>query len=206
MIHEVVEVRTPASKLVYRSLTSVIQQERLPNGTLGACLIHIARKFKEIVKIGKEAKILQHSKAVEAATKLGEIFHIEHDLSYTTVEEKAAQWRLRLKPLVDEFYRFIGEIKHPIGKLRVAINHALNQKERVYQIFEHSELPLDNNHDEQLIRLTTIGRKNYLFAKTKAGANAIWYTFIQTAKLNQLKVREYLEYLLLAFAWTEKLV
>ena len=52
----------------------------------------------------------------------------------------------------------------------------------------------------------TIGRKNYLFAKTEAGAeaNAIWYTFIQTAKLNQLKVREYLEHLLSAFAWTEK--
>ena len=184
---------------------SAYQQERLPNGTLEACLIHIARKFKEIVKIGKGAKILQHSKAAEAATKLGEIFHTEHDLSYTTGEEKAAQRRLRLKPLLDEFYRFIGEIKHPIGKLRVAINYALNQKERVYQIFEHGELPLDNNHDEQLIRPTTIGRKNYLFAKTEAGAeaNAIWYTFIQTAKLNQLKVREYLEHLLSAFTWTE---
>lgn len=184
---------------------SAYQQERLPNGTLEACLIHIARKFKEIVKIGKGAKILQHSKAAEAATKLGEIFHTEHDLSYTTREEKAAQRRLRLKPLLDEFYRFIGEIKHPIGKLRVAINYALNQKERVYQIFEHGELPLDNNHDEQLIRPTTIGRKNYLFAKTEAGAeaNAIWYTFIQTAKLNQLKVREYLEHLLSSFTWTE---
>ena len=184
---------------------SAYQQERLPNGTLEACLIHIARKFKEIVKIGKGAKILQHSKAAEAATKLGEIFHTEHDLSYTTGEEKAAQRRLRLKPLLDEFYRFIGEIRHPIGKLRVAINYALNQKERVYQIFEHGELPLDNNHDEQLIRPTTIGRKNYLFAKTEAGAeaNAIWYTFIQTAKLNQLKVREYLEHLLSAFTWTE---
>ena len=184
---------------------SAYQQERLPNGTLEACLIHTARKFKEIVKIGKGAKILQHSKAAEAATKLGEIFHTEHDLSYTTREEKAAKRRLRLKPLLDEFYRFIGEIKHPIGKLRVAINYALNQKERVYQIFEHGELPLDNNHDEQLIRPTTIGRKNYLFAKTEAGAeaNATWYTFIQTAKLNQLKVREYLEHLLSSFTWTE---
>lgn len=44
---------------------SAYQQERLPNGTLEACLIHIARKFKEIVKIGKGAKILQHSKAAK---------------------------------------------------------------------------------------------------------------------------------------------
>ena len=47
--------------------------------------------------------------------------------------------------------------------------------------------------------------QNFLFAKTEAEAeaNAIWYTFIQTAKLNHLKVREYLEHLLSAFAWTE---
>ncbi len=91
-----------------------------------------------------------------------------YGLSYTTVEEKAVQ-RLRLKPLLDEFYRFIGEIKHPIGKLRVAINYALNQKERVYQIFEHGELPLDNNHDEQLLRPTTIGRKIPCMRKPKLG-------------------------------------
>ena len=56
------------------------------------------------------------------------------------------------------------------------------------------------------INFWSIGRKNYLFAKTEAGAeaNAIWYTFIQTAKLNQLKVHEYLEPLISAFVWTEK--
>ncbi|MGZ9850980.1 IS66 family transposase [Limosilactobacillus ingluviei] len=47
------------------------------------------------------------------------------------------------------------------------INYALNQKERVYQIFEHGELPLDNNHDEQLIRSTTIGRKIPCLRKPK---------------------------------------
>ena len=32
--------------------------------------------------------------------------------------------------LLDEFYRIVGEVKHLIGKLRVAINYALNQKAR----------------------------------------------------------------------------
>lgn len=58
--------------------------------------------------------------------------------------------------LLDKFYRIVGEVKH---KLLVTINYTLNQKERVYQIFEHGERSLDNNHDEQLIRPTTIGRK-----------------------------------------------
>ncbi|MDA9378597.1 transposase [Limosilactobacillus reuteri] len=33
-------------------------------------------------------------------------------------------------------------------------------------------MPLDNNHDEQQIRPTTIGRKNYLFTKSEVGAKA----------------------------------
>ena len=42
-----------------------------------------------------------------------------------------------------------------------------------------------------------------LIAKNEAGANVIW-TFIQTVKLNQLKVCEYLDHLLPDFAWIEK--
>lgn len=97
-------------------------------------------------------------------------------------------------------------MKKPIGRLKTAINYALSQKQRVYQIFDHGEMPLDNNHDEQQILPTTIGRKNYLFTKSEVGAkaNAMWYRIIQTAKLNKLRVREYLEYLLEAFAWTDQ--
>ena len=60
-------------------------------------------------------------------------------------------------------------MKKPIGRLKTAINYALSQKQRVYQIFDHGEMPLDNNHDEQQIRPTTIGRKNYLFTKSEVG-------------------------------------
>ncbi|QLL77132.1 transposase [Limosilactobacillus reuteri] len=50
---------------------SAHQQSRLPNGFLGACLIHVMRKFKELVKIGKGAKALEHSEAAKAVEKLG---------------------------------------------------------------------------------------------------------------------------------------
>ena len=98
--------------------------------------------------------------------------------------------------MLDEFYEFISKIKKPIGRLKTAS----------VQNFDHGEMPLDNNHDEQQIRPTTIGRKNYLFKKSEVGAkaNAMWYRIIQTAKLNKLRVREYLEYLLEAFAWTDQ--
>nr|WP_229410069.1 IS66 family transposase [Limosilactobacillus reuteri] len=46
------------------------------------------------------------------------------------------------------------------------INNALNLKARVYQIFEHCDLPLHNNHDEQQIHSTTLVRKNKSVHKT----------------------------------------
>ena len=64
---------------------------------------------------------------------------------------------------------------------------------------------MHNNHNEQLIRPTTLIRKNSLFAKPTAGAkaNAIWYSIVQTAKLNHLDVFKYLETLLSAFTKRE---
>ena len=72
-------------------------------------------------------------------------------------------------------------------------NSALNWKKS----YEIGELPLSNNPVEQAIRPATLVRKNSLFATTVAGAkaNAIWYSLIQTAKLNGLDVSKYLNYL-----------
>lgn len=52
------------------------------------------------------------------------------------------------------------------------------------------------NHNEQLIRPTTLIRKNSLFAKStaRAKANAIWYSIVQTlAELKDL-VKQGVEY------------
>lgn len=81
--------------------------------------------------------------------------------------------------------------------LRAAINNAVKLRHRVYRVFENGQLPLSNNALENKIRFTTIIRKNCLFAKSVAGAeaNAVYYTLIVTAKLNQLNVYKYLKYL-----------
>lgn len=67
----------------------------------------------------------------------------------------------------------------------------------MYHVFENGQLPLSNNSVEQSIRPSTLIRKNCLFAKTEEGAkaNAVYYSLVETAKLNQLNVRRYLKYL-----------
>ena len=74
-------------------------------------------------------------------------------------------------------------------------------------IFEIVELPLSNNSVEQSIRPSTIIRKNSLFAKSTAGAeaNAIFYTIVQTAKLNNLDVFKYLKLIFEAYTRSQNL-
>jgi transposase len=55
--------------------------------------------------------------------------------------------------------------------------------------------PIDNNKAENSIRPFAIGRKNWLFANSQAGAkaNANLYSLIETAKLNGLNPLDYLK-------------
>ena len=59
-------------------------------------------------------------------------------------------------------------------------------------------LLIDNNKAENHVRPIAVGRKNWLFATSVKGAEAIatWYSIIETAKLNGLEPYFYLKYLL----------
>ena len=54
-----------------------------------------------------------------------------------------------------------------------------------------------NNLSENSIRPFTVGRRNWLFADTPAGAeaSAVTYTMVEMAKLNGINVYHYLTYL-----------
>ncbi len=166
-----------------------------PQAKFGSCLVHIRREFVKLVKA--LPKTMKASKAQQALTLLSQVFHSENQLSYQTANEKLVQRQIHVKPLMDKFYNYISQISQPIGQLRKAIQNAIQLKSRVYRVFENGQLPLSNNSVEQSIRPSTLIRKNCLFAKTEEGAkaNAVYYSLVETAKLNQLNVQRYLEYL-----------
>ena len=63
---------------------------------------------------------------------------------------------------------------------------------------DHGEIEISNNQVENAIRPVVNGRKNWLFADTPEGAEAlaIVYTLMETAKANNLRLENYTEYLL----------
>lgn len=167
-----------------------------PQTKFGTCLVHIRREFHRITKLLKGDE-LKHSHAMKVLTLMRPIFHEEKLLKYQTPEEKCKQRQLVIRPLMDQLYEYLEKISFPQGLLKKAINNALRLKERVYRIFENGQVPLTNNPVEQAIRPSTLIRKNSLFAKSIAGAqaNAVYYSLVATAKLNQLDVYKYLKYL-----------
>lgn len=167
-----------------------------PQTKFGTCLVHIRREFHRITKLLKKDE-LRHSHAMKVLTLMRPIFHEENLLKYQTLEEKCEQRQLVIRPLMDQLYEYLEKISFPQGLLKKAINNALRLKERVYRIFENGQVPLTNNPVEQTIRPSTLIRKNSLFAKSIAGAkaNAVYYSLVATAKLNQVDVYKYLKYL-----------
>ena len=57
---------------------------------------------------------------------------------------------------------------------------------KLVRYVERGDLPIDNNRAENAIRLFVVGRKNWLFSNTQAGAHAsaVLYSLLETAKAN----------------------
>ena len=81
--------------------------------------------------------------------------------------------------------------KSPIGK---AMKYTLNQWHKLMNIFNDTEIELDNNLIENKIRPLALGRKNYLFAGSHKGAHriAMMYSFFATCKANDINPYEWL--------------
>ena len=92
-------------------------------------------------------------------------------------------------PILEEIHRVLEDYqnqvlpKSPMGK---AINYSLNQWEALLRYVENPLLDIDNNIAERVLRMVVLGRKNYLFAGSEAGAwrAAILYSLVASCKLN----------------------
>jgi len=87
-----------------------------------------------------------------------------------------------IKSVLDE-YKDQSLPKSPMGK---AITYSLNQWDALNRYVDDPILDIDNNLSERTLRMVVIGRKNYMFAGSEAGAwrAAIIYSLVASCKLN----------------------
>ena len=106
------------------------------------------------------------------------------------------------KPVLEKFFNWVNStLTEKIvlnKKLKEALTYASNQQKELSEFLNDANIPLTNSLAERAIRPFAVHRKNWLFADSVEGAktNAVMYSLIESAKLNNLNIEKYIRYLL----------
>ena len=162
--------------------------------------MHVRRKFADALKL-LPPKDRENTSANLAIKKIAKIFHIDNQISRDNLKEREDKRRELLAPALDEFFAWAKDeqtLALPKSHYGKAIEYALSQEYKVRRVLEDGRLELDNSLAERTVKPFVIGRKNFLFSNTPAGADAscILYSIVETAKLNNLIPYEYLKYVM----------
>jgi len=167
------------------------------------CWAHVRRKFMEVERAsGKKGSKKKKSRAETAIDYITKLYAIEQSARARDLDA-GALYSLRQKkavPLLKSFREWLDEtelLTPPKGLLGSAVSYALKQWGRLTVYLQDGRLQPDNNLTENAIRPFVIGRKNFLFSATPAGAHssAALYSLIETAKANGLEPYWYLRFL-----------
>lgn len=141
----------------------------------------------------------EHGHARQAVDFIGELYRIEGGLREraATPEEKRQARQQHSAPIITAFKEWLEKLAGqvvPKSALGKAVHYTLGQWTKLSRFLEHGEIPLDNNRAENAIRPFVIGRRNWLFSDTPAGAGASarLYSLVETAKVNGLEPHTYL--------------
>ena len=182
---------------VYHTLEN--QREDLQ---IAGCWVHAKRKFAEIVKTtDSEALTPDDIVAGEATKRIAKMFHLDNELDNLSKTDKEKQRELTIKPLVDDFFAWAKSVinKLPAGGTSYkGLQYCLNQEKYLRVFLSNGNVPMDNNRAEQAIRPFTVGRKNWVnvYSQGGASASAILYSIIETTRANNLRINDYLEYVI----------
>ena len=174
-----------------------------------ACWAHARRKFADIVKSGASDP-QSKAYAQEAITLIRKLYKIEREIKDEPPDKKLIIRREKSQPIIDIIRAWINTkfFKAQIlgGAIAKAFVYLNNQFPKLKVYLTDGRLDIDNNGAENHIRPMVLGRKNWLFATSVKGAQAIatWYTIIETAKANGLDPYHYLKHLMTEFPYYQR--
>ncbi len=153
-----------------------------------------------------------------SAGKLLEEYGIERTLSRVPEDagspegERALAERLRIRRkrsrlVVAEIFRLTQEKKGGIPErstMGKALAYLLRLRQGLEVFLRDPRVPLDNNHAEHALRGVVVGRKNHYGSRSRLGTKvaALFYTFLETARLSGVDPAAYLRTALDAPPWS----
>ena len=170
-----------------------------------ACWAHCRRDFNDALQaLPKTARTVDQL-AAQFMALIGQLY---------AVEAKARERELNTQELLEQRQRHSVPVLQSIEALLLANIHVVmpgsllgkalhymsGQWSKLKLYVTAGEYPIDNNACENSIRPFVIGRKNWLFSDTVAGANASanLYSLMQTCAVNGVDGYKYLRALLVA--------
>lgn len=173
-------------------------EKELEELTIAGCWVHCRRRFDEALKLVPKS-YQKESNAFLLMKQIQAIYREEGKLNDLSSDERLKQRQVVIKPLVDAFFTYLKTISvSKKDKFGDAIGYALNQEKYLRVFLTDGDVPIDNNASERAIRGFCIGKKNWQMIDTINGAksSAIIYSIVETAKANNLKPFDYVQYLL----------
>ncbi|MDD5318967.1 MAG: IS66 family transposase [Candidatus Pacebacteria bacterium] len=173
---------------------------RSNNFKLAACWAHSRRRFFLAEKADHKAlkaKPKEILASTQGLTFIRQLYKVEGELKGIPPEETRQIRRERSKPILDEFRAWLEENAGkclPKSLLGKAISYTIDQWTKLVRFLDNGLIPLDNNYVEAHIRPFVIGRNNWTFSATPAGAqaSAALYSLVETAKANGICPHSYL--------------
>ncbi len=188
---------------------------------LACCMAHCRRKFyealpaerKKAIKLLdinsaeslKEPEIPEQELEKYIPAEIGvaycnKLFYLERKWKALPPEERKSKRLDQEVPIWNNFLSWVKTLTPTKGsKLEKAVNYTLNHEESLQTYLLDGRAELSNNAAERCAKTYAVARKNSLFHTSVAGANAsaIIYSLVETAKVNNLNVFQYIYTLLL---------
>jgi hypothetical protein len=158
--------------------------------------VHARRKFVEAAELLKTP-----GRPHEAVKFFKALFRIERHIESLTDEQRHAERQRCAVPILKDFKTWLDVqalAVLPKSALGEAVGYTLRHWDALCRYTEAGYLEASNNFAEQCMRPVAVGRKAFLFVGSeRAGhAAAIYYSIVQSCKVNHVNPLTYLTYVL----------
>ena len=155
-----------------------------------ACNMHARRYFVKALDAGD-------TRASVPIAAFRALYDVEDAVRGADAERTREERQRRSKPIYDELLRWAETyqpLETPSSLLGAALRYLTNHRIALTRFLDDGRLPIDNGIVERLHRRPAVGRRNYLFAGSHAGAEraAIAYSVLGTCALLDINPADYL--------------
>lgn len=148
------------------------------------CLVHARRRFRDAQRAQPKGFT---GRADEAIAFFGKLYRIERQIRGADLDTRLRTRQTQSVPVLNALRAWLDQTRptvNPEGTLGEALRYLDDYWPKLVRYCEAGFLPIDNNRIENAIRPFVIGRNNWKFSDTPAGAHASakLYSLIETAK------------------------